>query len=40
MLPNRKKWQKVWKNCILHYTPRVKPHHDDPKIDGIIETWD
>jgi hypothetical protein len=39
MMQKWKKWQNVWKNSILHYTPRVKPHHDDVRIDGIIEAW-
>ena len=40
------KWQKVWKNRITHYTPRVKPEHAlpcrviaDDETKGIIEKW-
>ena len=40
ILQKWKKWQKVWKNSILHYTPCDKPQHDDVRINGIIETWD
>ncbi len=36
MLPKWKKWQKVWKNRIMHYAPRDKPQHEDVRIDGIM----
>ena len=39
ILPKWKKWQKVWKNRITHYTPRVDPKHSDVEIDGVIENW-
>jgi hypothetical protein len=40
LLPKWKKWQKVWKNRIQHYTPRSTPHQQDVTIEGIIEKWD
>jgi hypothetical protein len=39
LLPNWKKWQKVWKNRITHYTPRTKPQHPDVDVAGIIQKW-
>ena len=40
MLPKWKKWQKVWKNHILHYTPRITPQQEDVTVDGLIEKFD
>ena len=39
LLPNWKKWQKVWKNHIKYYTPRTKPQQSDVDLAGIIEKW-
>ena len=37
---DRKKWQKVWKSRIQHYTPRSTLHHQDVTIDVVLEKWD
>jgi hypothetical protein len=39
LFPQWKKWQKVWKNRIMHFTPRVDPQHPDVEIEGVIEIW-
>ena len=39
LLSKWKKWQKVWKNRITHYTLRVDPQHPDVEIEGVIEIW-
>ncbi len=39
LLPNWKKWQKVWKNSITNYTPLTKPQQPDVDVAGIIQEW-
>jgi hypothetical protein len=39
LLPNGKKWQKVWKNCITNYPPRTKPQQPDVDVAGIVQKW-
>jgi hypothetical protein len=39
LLPNWKKWQKVWKNRITNYTPRTKPQQPNVDVASIIEKW-
>jgi hypothetical protein len=37
--PNWKRWQKAWRNCIKHYTPRTDPPKEDLELRGMIEKW-
>ena len=32
--------QKVWKNRVLHYTPRTTLHHEDLTVGELIKKFD